>query len=342
MLPRLSATQARALVALVAASVYANSLHNDFVFDDVAAIETNLDLTDETTFAELFRHDFWGKDMSDVASHKSWRPLTVLSFRATFQLVGLKPFWFRVTNVCLHALASALAFDVGRCWLEEGSTSSTLDGGQCVTMWSSIVAGLLFAVHPIHTEAVGGAVVGRADLLAAVFYFSAYLLYVRFPLRTNATGGLSWHFPLCCSLLLASIFSKEIGLTLPGVLALDDLVRVGRSLPRRRSLGDVAGNTAAFAIILSACMGARFALSGDFPLPQINKLDNHIHHEESFVTRSLSYQYLDARYFWLLLFPMNLCADYSPGCIPCVRDILDPRNALVLFMYSSLTAVALR
>ena len=95
---------------------------------------------------------------------------------------------------------------------------------------------------------------------------------------------------LCCILLLFSILSKEIGLTLPGVLVMDDVVRVLRAHKHRRDLNDIVANTATFAIILSVCMGVRFALSGDFPLPQINELDNHIHHEASFLTRLLSYQ----------------------------------------------------
>lgn len=60
---------------------YANSLPGDFVHDDVRVIVENKDVLGGTSLWQLFGHDFWGDPMSHKLSHKSYRPLTILSFR---------------------------------------------------------------------------------------------------------------------------------------------------------------------------------------------------------------------------------------------------------------------
>lgn len=69
------------LPALAAVVCYGNSLWGDFVHDDVMAIRHNQDVRPDTPLRHLLVDDFWGKPMWDNTSHKSYRPLTVLSFR---------------------------------------------------------------------------------------------------------------------------------------------------------------------------------------------------------------------------------------------------------------------
>lgn len=70
-------------LAIFAASVtvYANSLCGDLVHDDIYAITNNPDARGDTSVWQLFSNDFWGRSMADNASHKSYRPITMLSFR---------------------------------------------------------------------------------------------------------------------------------------------------------------------------------------------------------------------------------------------------------------------
>ena len=58
-----------------------HSLDCEFVFDDVSAVKDNRDLRPHSPITNIFRHDFWGTDMEKEHSHKSYRPLTVLTFR---------------------------------------------------------------------------------------------------------------------------------------------------------------------------------------------------------------------------------------------------------------------
>lgn len=137
-----SECMAYTIVVLTALGCYLNSLPAGLVHDDVFAIKDNGDVTTGTPLHQLFLNDFWGKAMSDPTSHKSYRPITVITFRLNYYLHGLEPFGYHVGNVILHCIASGLFAFV--CW----RVVFIRYGG------AALLAGLLFAVHPVHTEAV--------------------------------------------------------------------------------------------------------------------------------------------------------------------------------------------
>jgi hypothetical protein len=76
------------------------------------------------------------------------------------------------------------------------------------------LAALLFAAHPVHTEAVAG-IVGHAELLCAVFFIAALLTHMRAVSDTNADGtSAQWRLVAAASaLVLLAAFAKEIGIT---------------------------------------------------------------------------------------------------------------------------------
>ena len=79
--------------------------------------------------------------MDSAKSHKSYRPLTVATFRLNHVFHGMDPVAFHATNVGIHALVCALFLAACR----------TLFGQQSR---SALIAALLFTVHTVHTEAV--------------------------------------------------------------------------------------------------------------------------------------------------------------------------------------------
>ena len=93
------------------------------------------------------------------------------------------------------------------------------------------MSGLLFAVHPIHTEAVAG-VVGRADVLSCLFFLLALHLYMDYCNARGAVRSLNgrgaatrWvYFGGFAACTLASMLSKEHGLTAVGVCLVYDLL----------------------------------------------------------------------------------------------------------------------
>ena len=139
------------LVFAVSFLSYWSSLDGKFVFDDHRGILTNDDLDpSKTSLWEVFQHDFWGGFMSRKESHKSYRPLTILTYRyLNFQFSGLEPYGYHLVNVLFHCLASVSLLLQSRCII---GTGKSLHVG---LQWDwNTYAALLFAVHSIHTEAV--------------------------------------------------------------------------------------------------------------------------------------------------------------------------------------------
>ena len=91
------------VAASAAVAAFDNSLLGGFVIDDGSAIRTNQDLRPETPLAQLMRNDFWGRPLAEERSVKSYRPLTVLSFRANFAWHGLAVEGYHIVNLLLHA-----------------------------------------------------------------------------------------------------------------------------------------------------------------------------------------------------------------------------------------------
>ena len=158
--PSLSFTVASVVVSCASVLCYFNSCKGDFVFDDSEAIVGNKDLKPDIPLGKLFLHDFWGTNISSNTSHKSYRPLTILTFRFNYWLAGgLKPWGFHLLNVMLHAAVSVLCLRLFSI-LVSGRNKITFyyDNATKRTQFSapkaSFVCALLFAVHPIHTESV--------------------------------------------------------------------------------------------------------------------------------------------------------------------------------------------
>lgn len=93
-----------------------------------------------TPLKQVFLNDFWGSPLKGADSHKSYRPLTVLTFRLNYALGGVQGWTYHIVNIILHGLVSVLFVSVCHAIVPCTSVAFT--------------AGTLFAVHPIHTEAV--------------------------------------------------------------------------------------------------------------------------------------------------------------------------------------------
>ena len=104
-----------ALAFAAACVVFSNSLRGAFVIDDGPAIRTNQDLRPDAPLASLLRNDYWGRPLAEPTSVKSYRPLTVLTFRANFALHGLDVEGYHLVNTLLHAAcAVAVGVTAGR------------------------------------------------------------------------------------------------------------------------------------------------------------------------------------------------------------------------------------
>uniref|UniRef100_A0A8D1U565 dolichyl-phosphate-mannose--protein mannosyltransferase n=2 Tax=Sus scrofa TaxID=9823 RepID=A0A8D1U565_PIG len=206
---------AAALLAGASCLCYGRSLQGEFVHDDVWAIVNNPDVRPGAPLRwGIFSNDFWGKGMAENTSHKSYRPLCVLTFKLNIFLTGMNPFYFHAVNVILHCLVTLVLM-------------YTCDKTVFKNRGLAFVTALLFAVHPVHTEAVAG-IVGRADVLACLLFLLAFLSYNRsvdqccagecFPPTASPFFLLLSLFLGTCAMLV-----KETGITVFGVCLVYDL-----------------------------------------------------------------------------------------------------------------------
>src|SRR5690606_38958824 len=150
------------LIALAAILPHVTSLQaTDFAFDDRGLVSKN-PLVWESSPRAAISTSSW-PEMEDTGLY---RPVTGLSFWLDGKIWGRDPFGFHLTNLLLHALVALTLFSV---------LISLFPRMRNV----ALVACLLFAVHPLHSEAVFS-ITGRAELLAALFGLLAYAQARRF------------------------------------------------------------------------------------------------------------------------------------------------------------------
>lgn len=150
-----------ALVALLAAIVYANSLKNNFAFDDVGIVENNPHVVD-LQWTTIWHSNYWPK-VEGVQPDALYRPLTLWTYLANQAIAPGVAWTFHLVNVLLHCLVTVLMMMLT--W--------RILGDRLV----AIIAGVLFAAHPLHTEVVAN-VVGRAELLAASWSLLMLLIFL--------------------------------------------------------------------------------------------------------------------------------------------------------------------
>uniref|UniRef100_A0A672NRH3 dolichyl-phosphate-mannose--protein mannosyltransferase n=1 Tax=Sinocyclocheilus grahami TaxID=75366 RepID=A0A672NRH3_SINGR len=340
-LPRPAAGVRYAALVAVCALCYSNSLWGEFVHDDIWAITNNPDVSPGSSLRSICTNDFWGKRMADNTSHKSYRPLCILTFKLNILLGGMTPFYFHLVNVFLHCMVTALLM---------------LTCEQCVFEDSnfSFLTALLFSVHPIHTEAVSG-IVGRADVLAGVLFLLSFLSYI----RSVSASRMADEFPptvsvlsLALSLFLGTcaMLVKETGVTVFGVYSIK---KHKKNLTDPKLLNGSVCVSLAFLsrlckphdlkcsfvqvlfVQVTVIMFFRLWLMGG-SMPLFSEQDNPASFSPYLLTRFLTYCYLLAFNAWLLLAPIVLCYDWQVGSIPLVESLWDGRNiaslALALVM----------
>jgi len=221
----------------LAVLVYLNSLDGEFVWDDQKLILEDYAVKSGRHLDQIFVNDFFFRHENDL-SYGYYRPITTLSYAADYALWGARPFGFHATNVALHAACSLL---VVLLLLELGA-------GRAV----AVVAGALFAVHPIHTESVAW-ISGRTDLLAFLLgggSLLAHALARRPSARPPARAALAAASALLFALAL---LAKEMAVVVLLWIALCELLLWSRGWrAAARAAAPLAAVAAAYAI-------ARFA-----------------------------------------------------------------------------------
>ena len=294
---------------------YANSVRNQFVFDDIYLIATNPHIKGIQKIPNLLG---FGKQMV------FYRPVRTVTYALDYTLnknlwhffggykgydKGLNPLGFHISNIAYHLITSLLVFLViGR-----------LTGSPRIAFFAASI----FALHPVHTDSVTY-LSGRRDILCALFYLAGFYFFLCYR-KTN-------HFRFVFAALLAyllSLGSKEMGVTLPALFLGYDFVNTISWNDRKISPALIKE---LFSSLKKSLLRSRYLYALTFlgglafsfykVFIKSPSLQN-AYYGESLFTTFLTVGRILAHYMHLLVFPVNLNADYTFNAFPLSSSLFE-------------------
>lgn len=185
------------LVAVIAFLTYANSLGNGFVWDDTNVVLNNPVLRGSPLSL------FHSLDDAGFKWIPYYRPLTLLTFLFEDRLHSLTPALMHLLNIMLHSANAFLVYHLARSFVKDYRPP--------------LLAGLLFAVHPLNAESVNFISGGRNTLLACFFVLSSYLCHLK-----GVTDRKNSFILSGAIFYIAGLFSKESAImALPFLVAFE-------------------------------------------------------------------------------------------------------------------------
>jgi protein O-mannosyl-transferase len=281
-------------IILLALLASANSLANGFAYDDVALIVTSPRVHSWDGWWSEFARTYWPEG-------DGYRPLTMLAWRAQWMLGGGSPIAFHALSVFLH-----VATAVGVLWLSL----------QVLPMTAAMVAAALYAVHPVHVEAIAN-VAGQSELFVGLALVVATALY----LRGRNAGRLSRRAWLAItSLYAAACLFKEHAIVLPALLVIAEATVVKHPAPLRERLASIRMPLLLLGVVAAGYLWLRSAVVVDgltgfrpFVVFQVLQL--------SATDRVLTMIGAATEWFRLLLWPARLATQYAPPAIEIAQGL---------------------
>jgi hypothetical protein len=186
-------------------------IHNGFTYDDVYIVQKNDAIASLASWWKLFGQSYWPAQWGA----DGYRPLTMLAFMLQ-RAAGHNAAWvFHAVNIGLYAIVAGMVFFLARTVLP---------------LAAALVAACLFAVHPVHVEAVAS-IVGQAELWVAIFMIPAVTIYIE---GRNGAGFGGLRQIVVGVLFLLGCLAKENGIVLPVLLLAAELIVVIDPAPLRK------------------------------------------------------------------------------------------------------------
>ena len=309
-----------AILLIISIGVYLNTLSNEFVYDDEAQVLRNPWIKDVKHIPEIFLTNVWAF-MDKESPSNYYRPLMHIVYMIDYYIFGLKPWGFHLTNIIFHAGVTLLVFLIASILINQSLNLNSKfipnksgQNSKSKIQNPAFIAALLFAAHPIHTEAVTW-VGGIPELSFTLFYLLSFYLYINSnkrytplnPLLRGENKNKRWGKGFILSLLFffLAALCKETALTLPLLLFVYDYSLNKNSVyGSRLTVHSIIKRYLLYLIVSIIYFILRtYALGGFAPLP---KKHAHLSNYEYFINIfPLFIQYLEK-----LLLPINMNAFY--------------------------------
>jgi len=296
------------LLAGAALLAHANGVPGGFTYDDKAIVRDNPRIRSPSAVSQLFTTQYFG---GPRGSGTAYRPMLLLSFAVQWWIHGADATSFRAVNLLLHAAATLL---LARLLLEIGLSRAVAVG-----------ASLLFAVHPIHVEAVAS-VVGRGETQAAALTLLSLILALRAADRGARRRRLAFAGAVAAYAL--AVLTKESAAVSPALLFLVLAWRAeggAGARMRRAAEGSWAYAAGAAAVLAGLFAVRRLVLGGALKAAGtgIFELENPLAPLPG-LSRAANACAVLLRYAGRVALPLRLSADESAWSI----RVLTPRDAV--------------
>lgn len=301
------------ILAITALSIviYANTLKNGFVYDDIDTIVNNVFIKDFSNLSGLFEKNYFA-----LSGETSYRPVVTFSYFIDYVLYGNKPWGYHLTNIILHAVNGVLLYLFLLYIMEPAAAPVSCMERPFFTFFgptnAPVAISLLFISHPVLTEAVNG-ISFREDLLAFGFYIATLILYVM--IRSGAASASRFKllalYILSCLAYLAALLSKEMALTLPIIIYCFEWIYNDSD---ETPIGPFNFYNIGYIAISAFYVYLRFYL---FANPAPEELPNW-----NLLARLQTIPLLLLNYVKLILFPTSLSTDYRIAPLNSIYSLL--------------------
>ncbi len=294
-------------VAACALVPYLPALWNGFAMDDLYIIVWNPLVHSLQGVWGGFGGPYWPPDLGGQMD----RPLPLASFALDWTLASGHPMLFHAINLIWHAGVSLTVAMLARRWAEWSSPAPEGRGDQGVR--TALIAGLVFAVHPVHVEAVAN-VVGLGELMAAAGVCAA--VYAAVIGRNVLWSSVA---------LLLALLSKENAIVAPALIIWAWIV--GPPLVPRPDRRRIVTFAASWVLVAGAFLAVRGIVL--HPYERLNATAPVFLGEGALAARLTALAAL-RDVFRLLVFPLTLRVDYSPDERTIIHSLFDVRFAIGL------------
>lgn len=304
------------VIGILALAASGNSVANGFAHDDVHLILRP---------QRIHTLDGWWRELARSYWPESWggegyRPFTIIAYRVQWALGGGTPFLFHAVSVALHVATTVAVF-----WLATAMLAPA----------AAFVAAALYAVHPVHVEAIAN-VVGQAELWVALLTCLAVGLYLRGRMAA-AMSRTRW--AVIASLYGAAMMFKEHAIVLPVLLLLAEATVIPDRAPVSERLARMRVPILAMLLVAALYLWARSSvvgagLAGFTPYVVFQALDL------SAADRVLTMVAAVPEWLRLFVWPARLMTEYSPPYIAVAQGPSVSQLPGLLILMASLGLIA--
>lgn len=291
------------IIVGITAVIYLNSLNNGFVADDNEFVSNNTSIRRLKNIPSFFlKTETLATSIPEWGTH-IYRPLRTTSYALDYAVFGLNSTGYHFTNITLHILVCISLYYLIMCLFQNPVVA--------------LLGAVLFAIHPVHVEAVSW-IASRADLIGMLFFNLSLVCYITYSKRPDIKTYLYLSFLFS----FLAYLGKESMIILPGIIILYDYI----SLKERSCKNKFNTNYFHWIlfILISFCyLIVRFSVTG--------RMDQGMHWwGGSIYSNLLMMIKATAVYMLLLFFPFTLKVHYIIEPVTTILNIWVLMSLLII------------